>query len=181
MLLSDDKRAIEKARFWATQARDPAPWYQHSEIGYNYRMSNVVAGIGRGQLIHLDEHRKRKREIYERYREGLKSVPVKLNPYAECSEPNFWLSCMIIERKLVESGRVNPEKIRTVLEDKNVESRPIWKPMHLQPVYRDRDFVSVDGRDVGGDIFSRGLCLPSDIKMTEDIQDKVIQIIKECF
>lgn len=181
MLLSDDKEAIEKARFWATQARDPAPWYQHSEIGYNYRMSNVLAGIGRGQLMHLDEHRKKKKEIYERYREGLKDIPVKMNPYLEDSQPNFWLSCMTIEKKLVETGKVTPENVRQTLEEKNVESRPIWKPMHLQPVYRARDFVSVDGRDVGGDIFSRGLCLPSDIKMTKETQDKVIELIKGCF
>ena len=181
MLLSDDKGAIEKARFWATQARDPAPWYQHSEIGYNYRMSNVAAGIGRGQLIHLEEHKKRKKEIYERYREGLKDIPVRMNPYLECSQPNFWLSCATIERKLVESGKVTPEKIRRALEEKHVESRPIWKPMHLQPVYRERDFVCVDGRDAGADIFSRGLCLPSDIKMTEETQDKVMEIIRGCF
>lgn len=181
MLLSDEKEAVEKARFWATQARDPAPWYQHSQIGYNYRMSNVSAGIGRGQLMHLDEHRKRKKEIYERYREGLKEIPVKMSPYPENCEPNFWLSCMTIEGKLAQSGKVTPEKIRKALEEKNVESRPIWKPMHLQPVYRDRDFVSVDGGDVGGDIFFRGLCLPSDIKMTEETQDKVMEIIRGCF
>lgn len=181
MLLSDDDAAIRKARFWATQARDPAPWYQHSEIGYNYRMSNVVAGIGRGQLVHLDEHRKRKREIYNRYKEGLKGIPVAMNPYLECSEPNFWLSCITIEKGLTESGKVTPEKIRTTLEQHNVESRPIWKPMHLQPVYKDRDFVSADGRDAGGDIFVRGLCLPSDVKMTVQVQDEVMEIVKGCF
>lgn len=181
MLLSDDDDAIRKARFWATQARDPAPWYQHSEIGYNYRMSNVVAGIGRGQLTHLDEHRKRKKEIYYRYKEGLRNIPVRMNPYLECSEPNFWLSCMIIEKKLVESGKIMPEKIRSVLEKNNVESRPIWKPMHLQPVYKDRDFISVDGKDVGRDIFNRGLCLPSDVKMTDKVQDEVMEIVKGCF
>ena len=181
MLLSDDEEAVKKARFWATQARDAAPWYQHSEIGYNYRMSNIVAGIGRGQLLHLEEHRKKKKEIYIRYKEGFHDLPVQMNPYLKCSEPNFWLSCITIEKGLVESGKVTPEKIRLALEAKNVESRPIWKPMHLQPVYANRDFICVGGEDVGGDIFSRGLCLPSDVKMTEEVQNTVIEIVKECF
>ncbi len=181
MLLSHEEEAVQKARFWATQARDPAPWYQHSETGYNYRMSNIVAGIGRGQLLHLDEHRRRKKEIYIKYKEGFKELPIEMNPYLEDSEPNFWLSCMTIDRKLVENGRVTPEKIRIALQEKNVESRPIWKPMHLQPVYVNREFVSVGGEDVGGDIFTRGLCLPSDVKMAEEVQDVVIEIVRECF
>lgn len=181
MLLSDNDEGIAKARFWATQAREPAPYYLHNEIGYNYRMSNIVAGIGRGQLLHLDEHKALKRQIYNRYKQGLKNLPVKMNPYLPCSEPNFWLSCMTIEPSLVESGKVTPEKIRLALEKMNVESRPIWNPMHLQPVFKDYDFISVDGGDVGGDIFGRGICLPSDIKMTADEQEGVIEIIKSQF
>lgn len=181
MLLSNDEEAVKKVRYWSTQARDQAPWYQHSEIGYNYRMSNVVAGIGRGQLLYLDEHKKRKKEIYQRYQEGLKDLPVKMNPYLKCSEPNFWLSCITIDRGLVESKKVTPERIRLALEEKNVESRPIWKPMHLQPVYAKREFICKDGKDVSGDIFARGLCLPSDVKMTHEVQDAVIELIKGCF
>ena len=181
MLLSDEEPAIKKARFWSTQSRDTAPWYQHSEIGYNYRMSNVVAGIGRGQLLHLEEHKARKKEIYERYREGLKNLPVFMNPYLNCSEPNFWLSCMVIDSSLVKSEKVTPEKILLALEAENIESRPIWKPMHMQPVFADRDFISVDGDDVGRDIFERGICLPSDIKMGVEEQERVIEIIRKCF
>lgn len=181
MLLSDEEPAIKKARFWSTQSRDTAPWYQHSEIGYNYRMSNVVAGIGRGQLLHLEEHKARKKEIYERYREGLKNLPVFMTPYLNCSEPNFWLSCMVIDSSLVKSEKVTPEKIRLALEAENIESRPIWKPMHMQPVFADRDFISVDGDDVGRDIFERGICLPSDIKMGVEEQERVIEIIRKCF
>ncbi len=181
MLLSDDGEAVQKARFWATQARDQAPWYQHSEIGYNYRMSNIVAGIGRGQLLHLDEHRKQKKKIYFRYKECFRDLPVEMNPYLDCSEPNFWLSCMLIDRKPTESKEVTPEGIRQALQEKNAEARPIWKPMHMQPVYADRDFVCAAGEDVGADIFHRGLCLPSDIKMTEEEQDRVIEIIRRCF
>jgi len=179
MLLSDDEEAIKKARFWATQARDPAPWYQHSEIGYNYRMSNIVAGIGRGQLLHLDEHRELKKAIYLRYKEGFKVLPVSMNPYSECSEPNFWLSCFTINKGVM--PYVTLEKIHLVLEKENIESRPIWKPMHLQPVYASRDYVTLDGEDVGRDIFECGLCLPSDIKMTEEEQQYVIATIKSCF
>lgn len=176
MLVSDDKEGIKKARFWSTQSRDPAPWYQHSEIGYNYRMSNIVAGIGRGQLLHLEEHRNLKEKIYRRYEEGLQDLPIKMNPYLECSKPNFWLSCILIDRGI----DMPPEQIRLKLEDANIEARPIWKPMHLQPVFSGHDFISVEG-DVGGDIFERGLCLPSDIKMTEEQQDRVIELIKSCF
>lgn len=181
MLLSDDEEAVQKVRFWATQARDPAPWYQHSEIGYNYRMSNIVAGIGRGQLLHLEEHRKRKKEIYLRYKAGLKGLPIEMNPYLEYTEPNFWLSCMVIQPEFVKSGKVTPEKIRLTLDKWNVESRPIWKPMHLQPVFAEREFVSINGEDVGGDIFKRGLCLPSDVKMTDKAQNDVMQIVRGCF
>lgn len=176
MLVSDDEAGIKKARFWSTQSRDPAPWYQHSEIGYNYCMSNVVAGVGRGQLLHLEEHRNLKEKIYRRYEEGLKSFPIKMNPYLEYSKPNFWLSCILIDRGI----NATPEQIRLRLEDANIEARPIWKPMHLQPVFSGYDYISVEG-DVGGDIFERGLCLPSDIKMTKEEQDKVIELIKNCF
>lgn len=176
MLLSNDEEAIKKAQFWATQARDPAPWYQHSEIGYNYRMSNIVAGIGRAQLKHLDEHRERKKVIYNRYKEALAGLPLTMNPYLSCSEPNYWLSCILINK----GCKVDPIDILNTLAENNIEVRPIWKPMHMQPVFSGCDFVSVDG-DVSRDIFERGLCLPSDIKMTEEEQQKVIDIIKSFF
>lgn len=179
MFLSDDEEAVTKVRFYSTQARDPVPYYQHSEIGYNYRMSNIVAGIGRGQLLHLDEHKELKKKIYNRYKDAFSDIPVKMNPYLECSEPNFWLSCFTVNKDVMD--KVNPEKIRLALEKENIESRPIWKPMHMQPVYSDRDFITVDKDNVGEDIFKRGLCLPSDIKMTEEQQDRVIDIIKGCF
>lgn len=175
MLLSDDEDAIKKARFWATQSRDPAPWYQHSEIGYNYRMSNIVAGIGRGQLLHLEEHRALKKNIYETYKRAFATMDaVQMNPYLPCSEPNFWLSCMTIDP--AKSG-VKPADIMLALDAENIECRPIWKPMHLQPVFAGCDFIGVDG-DVGGEIFERGLCLPSDIKMTAEEQDLIIGLIK---
>ena len=179
MFLSDDEAAVSKVRFLITQARDPAPWYQHSTIGYNYRMSNVVAGIGRGQLLHLEEHKSLKTSIYNRYKEAFSDLPVEMNPYLDCSSPNFWLSCITINNEVMD--KVNPEKIRLALEAENIESRPIWKPMHMQPVFKDNDFISVNGEDVGADIFQRGLCLPSDIKMTEEQQQRVIKIIKELF
>lgn len=179
MFLSDDEEAVQRVRFYSTQARDPAPHYQHSHIGYNYRMSNVVAGIGRGQILHLDEHIAKKKEIYERYKKAFCDIPVEMNPYSANCEPNFWLSCFTINEEAMD--RVNPEKIRLKLEENNIESRPIWKPMHLQPVFEKNDFISVDGEDVGADIFRRGLCLPSDIKMTIDEQNMVIDIIKGLF
>lgn len=178
MLLTDTKDAKKKAFFWATQARDSAPWYQHSEIGYNYRMSNVVAGIGRGQLVHLDAHRDRKETIYRRYAKGLADLPIQMNPYLAESKPNFWLSCLTIDPEAME--RCTPEKLRLALEALNIESRPIWKPMHMQPVYADCDMIT-NGDNVGEDIFDRGLCLPSDIKMTEEEQDAVIKAITACF
>lgn len=178
MLLSDDEDAIKKARKWSTQARDNAPWYQHSELGYNYRMSNVIAGIGRGQLLHLEEHKAKKQAIYRRYEEGFKGLPISMNPYLEDTDPNFWLSCMLIEKEVVESGKVTPEMVRLHLEKYNVETRPIWKPMHMQPYFEGRDFISVDGDNVGKDLFERGLCLPSDVKMTEEVQNQVIELIR---
>lgn len=195
MLLTDKKNLAEKARKWSTQSRENAPWYQHEELGYNYRMSNVIAGVVRGQLIHLEEHIARKKEIYERYKDGFKGLPVKMNPYDEKnSEPNFWLSCMIIDPEamcrqvrddckalfLPEKGKSCPTEILEKLAEYNAEGRPIWKPMHMQPIYRNNRFVSAAG-DVGADIFDRGLCLPSDIKMTDKEQDTVIDIIRNCF
>ena len=192
MLLTDDEEAAEKARKWSTQARDAAPWYQHTELGYNYRMSNVLAGIGRGQMLHLEEHKARKKEIYERYRKGLAGLPVQMNPYLSDTEPNFWLSCLLVDKDAMteqirsdhdsrytkESGKSCPDEIREVLASYNIETRPIWKPMHLQPIYADHDFITAaDGICVDEDIFNRGLCLPSDIKMTVEEQDAVIEII----
>ena len=182
MLCSEDMDAIAKAKFWSTQAREQYPWYQHEEIGHNYRMSNILAGIGRGQFLHLEEHRMLKKKIYMRYKEGLKEIPITMNPYLKCSEPNFWLSCMIIDKDYLDNHKVTPEYIRNKLEICNVDSRPIWKPMHLQPVFRDKEFISAEKNgDVSADIFERGLCLPSDIKMTEEEQDVIIDIIKDCF
>lgn len=188
MLLTDSKEAADKARFWSTQARENFPWYQHEEIGYNYRMSNIVAGIGRGQLLHLDEHVTAKKAIYMRYKDGLKDLPITMNPYIEeIMEPNFWLSCLLIEKDVVDGTskewkQTTPDMIRELLAEYNAESRPIWKPMHMQPIYKDCRFVAAhDGLDVGADIFARGLCLPSDIKMTEEEQDVVIEMIRSCF
>ena len=176
MLLSDDDQAAKKARFWSTQSRDPAPWYQHSEMGYNFRMSNIVAGVGRGQLLHIEEHKALKAAIYNRYKKAFSGLPVTMNPYLDCTSPNFWLSCILIDK----SSSVRPEDIYNRLNEMNVESRPIWKPMHMQPLYRGCDFITA-GDAADEDIFARGLCLPSDIKMTEEEQEKVIEIIKECF
>lgn len=196
MLLTDDEEAAEKARKWSTQARDAAPWYQHTELGYNYRMSNVLAGIGRGQMLHLEEHKARKKEIYECYRKGLAGLPVQMNPYLSDTEPNFWLSCLLVDKDAMteqirsdhdsrytkESGKSCPDEIREVLASYNIETRPIWKPMHLQPIYADHDFITAaDGVCVDEDIFNRGLCLPSDIKMTVEEQDAVIEIIRGLF
>lgn len=196
MLLTDDEEAAEKARKWSTQARDAAPWYQHTELGYNYRMSNVLAGIGRGQMLHLEEHKARKKEIYERYRKGLAGMPVQMNPYLSDTDPNFWLSCLLVDKDAMteqirsdhdsrytkESGKSCPDEIREVLASYNIETRPIWKPMHLQPIYADHDFITAaDGICVDEDIFNRGLCLPSDIKMTVEEQDAVIEIIRSLF
>lgn len=177
MLITDDKAARDKAFFWATQSREPLPWYEHKEIGYNYRMSNVVAGIGRGQLMHLDEHRERKNEIYNRYKEGFKGLPLKMNPYLEETEPNFWLSCILLD----EGVKITPIEIMEKLNKENIESRPLWKPMHMQPVFAENDFITADGCAVNEDLFRRGLCLPSDIKMTAEQQQRVIDLIKEMF
>ncbi len=178
MLLTDRKEAAEKVRFWSTQAREKVAWYEHKEIGYNYRLSNVLAGVGRGQFQHLEEHKELKKKIYKRYEKGLEGLPVKMNPYLPESEPNFWLSCLLIE----EGSKVTPGEIQEKLEEYNIESRPIWKPMHLQPLYRENPFIKrEEGKEVGTDIFKRGLCLPSDIKITEETQEIVIELIKRCF
>lgn len=196
MLLTDDKDAADKVRKWSTQARENAPWYQHEELGYNYRMSNILAGIGRGQLIHLEEHVAAKKAIYMRYKEGFKDLPVSMNPYIEdIMEPNFWLSCMIINKGAMckqvrsekealyvsEPGKSCPTEILETLAACNAEGRPIWKPMHMQPIYRMNKYVKAGSVDVGADIFERGLCLPSDIKMTVEEQEQVIEIVKNCF
>ncbi len=177
MLLADDEDAIKKARFWSTQSRDPAPWYQHSELGYNYRMSNIVAGIGRGQLLHIEEHKALKKAIYMRYKEAFKDLPLTMNPYLSCCEPNFWLSCILLDKNV----DVKPMDILTELDKENIETRPIWKPMHMQPIFEGYDYISANENNVGEDIFSRGLCLPSDIKMTEEEQTKIINAIKKFF
>ena len=194
MLLTQDEKAAERARKWATQAKDNAPWYQHTELGYNYRLSNVLAGIGRGQLIHLQEHIDAKKAIYKRYREGLKDLPITMNPHVEYSEPIYWLSCLFINKEAMckhnrteteytythETGKSCPDEIREVLMKYNVETRPIWKPMHMQPMYKNNDYIYLE-EDLSRDIFDRGICLPSDIKMTIEEQNKVIEIIKSCF
>lgn len=197
MLLTDDLDAANKARKWSTQSRENAPWYQHEELGYNYRMSNVIAGVVRGQFPHLEEHIAKKKEIYQRYQAGFTDLPISMNPYNETiSEPNFWLSCLLIDRDAMceqtrtdtqvsfvkEAGKTCPTEILEKLASHNAEGRPIWKPMHMQPIYRDRAFVARDdSADVGADIFARGLCLPSDIKMTAEEQDTVIAIVRSCF
>lgn len=210
MLLTDSKEAANKVRKWSTQSRENAPWYQHEELGYNYRMSNVIAGVVRGQIPYLEEHIAQKKAIYMRYKEAFKDLPVKMNPYDEKnSEPNFWLSCMIIDEDAMckqvrseqdycyvsESGKTCPHEILDELAKINAEGRPIWKPMHMQPIYRMNGFVTKDGNgrartnayiageanDVGMDIFNRGLCLPSDNKMTPEQQDRIIEVIKSCF
>ena len=217
MLLTDDKEAADKVRKWSTQSRENAPWYQHEELGYNYRMSNVIAGVVRGQFPYLEEHIAQKKAIYMRYKEGFKDLPISMNPYDEKnSEPNFWLSCMLIESEamcrqvrgeqealyITESGKSCPTEILETLEEYNAEGRPVWKPMHMQPIYRMNGFVTREGGgraktnayisggsmgkdgkplDVGMDLFHRGLCLPSDNKMTAEEQEKVIEIVKGCF
>lgn len=176
MLITREPEARRKALFWATQARENVAWYEHQEIGYNYRMSNVVAGIGRGQLKYVEEHRARKEAIYRRYEAGLKGLKVTMNPWLPDSRPNFWLSCMLLDQDCP----ADPMEIIRVLEEHNVEARPIWKPMHMQPVFRDRDFITAGGQAVDEEIFARGLCLPSDIKMTGQEQDYVIGLVRSC-
>lgn len=211
MFLTDSKEDADKVRKWSTQSREDAFWYQHEEVGYNYRMSNIIAGIIRGQMPYLDQHIAAKKKIYERYKEGFKGLPVRMNPYEEDKAmPNFWLSCLIIDEEAMcrqvrddqkalyipEKGKSCPTEILEKLAECNMEGRPIWKPMHAQPIYRSNPFITARGNgrgqsnayidkgrklDVGMDIFNRGVCLPSDIKMTEEEQDMVIEVIRECF
>ena len=217
VLLTDSKEEAEKVRKWSTQSRENAPWYQHEELGYNYRMSNVIAGVVRGQIPYLNEHIAQKKAIYERYRAGFKGLPVQMNPIEyENSEPNYWLSCLIIDPDALckqvrgegealyipKHGKSCPTEILDTLATHNAEGRPIWKPMHMQPIYRMNGFVTREGNgraktnsyiagdaigrdgmpvDVGMDIFHRGLCLPSDNKMKPEQQDVVIEIIRACF
>lgn len=209
-LLSNSLEDANKARKWSTQSRENAPWYQHEEVGYNYRMSNVIAGVVRGQYPHLEEHISQKKAIYERYKEGLKNLPVEMNPFdANRCEPNYWLSALIIKPEAMckqvrgeqdvcynpEHGKSCPTEILEAIASINAEGRPIWKPMHMQPMYRMHEFITVDGsgrcrtnayiaggvEDIGADIFQRGLCLPSDNKMTAEEQDRIIEVIKRCF
>lgn len=199
--LTDDSEAAEKVRKWSTQSREKAPWYQHEELGYNYRMSNVIAGVVRGQFPYLKEHIKKKKAIYERYKEGLKGLPASMNPVPDCCEPNYWLSCILIDREAMcktvcgerealyaaEKGKSCPAEILEALGFVNAEGRPIWKPMHMQPIYRLHPFVVREGNgrgrvsDTGMDIFCRGVCLPSDNKMTFEQQDRIIETIRACF
>ena len=210
MFLTDSKEDADKVRKWSTQSREDAPWYQHEEIGYNYRMSNIIAGVIRGQIPYLDEHISQKRAIWEGYEKGLSDLPIKMNPWdRENSVPNFWLSCMIIDKDAMapmirgekdylyksKRGKSSPQEVLDAIAAFNAEGRPIWKPMHMQPIYRMSPFVTVEGNgrgrtnayikgsgvDVGADIFRRGLCLPSDNKMTEEQQDRIIEIIHRCF
>lgn len=179
MLVAKDAAVVERARFLATQARDPARYYQHSRIGYNYRMSNVVAGIGRGQLLHLEEHKALKQAIYKRYREAFADIPeISMNPMNPDGDANNWLSCMM----LAPDCGVTPNQVMDVLAQYNIESRPIWRPMHLQPVFANQDFIQVkEGLSVAEDIFNRGLCLPSDIKNTAEDMELIISIIRGLF
>lgn len=171
MLVSNNEERIEKVRFWATQARDQARHYQHSEIGYNYRMSNVVAGIGRGQLKVLDQRVEKKRYIFDFYRKELGQLEgVQFMPDNDWNKPNFWLSCITLSEK------VRPLQIMEALDNENIESRPIWKPMHLQPVFEKYDYI---GTNVSETIFENGICLPSDTKMTDEDLNRVVETIKK--
>ncbi len=180
MLVSEDEEAVARARFLSTQARDKARHYQHSTIGYNYRMSNVVAGIGRGQMYHLEEHKAIKKKIYEEYKAAFADIEeITMNPMNPDGDSNCWLSCITLK----EGCGVTPNQIMDALEAENIESRPIWKPMHLQPVFADCDFISVadSSVSVGEDIFNRGLCLPSDIKNTPEDMGHIISIVRKFF
>jgi dTDP-4-amino-4,6-dideoxygalactose transaminase len=210
MLLCDDEEDANKIRKWSTQSREDAPWYQHEELGYNYRMSNIIAGIVRGQLPYLIEHIAQKKAIYDRYKEGLMDLPITMNPVPDNTVPNYWLSCALIDKEAMcehvrgektalyrqEAGKGCPTEILEALSAFKADGRPIWKPMHMQPIYRNNIFVTAAGIsrgrsnayinegkfvDTSMDIFERGLCLPSDITMTEAEQDMVIEIVRRCF
>lgn len=170
MLVSNNEKAIAKSRFWATQSRDQAKHYQHSELGFNYRMSNVVAGIGRGQLKVLEQRVQRKKEIFEFYRTELAEIEdITFMPVNEWDSPNYWLSCATIE------GDISPEDVMNELEKYNVESRPVWKPMHLQPYFEEYDYI---GQNVADTLFKKGICLPSDTKMTDEDLLYVVNVIR---
>ncbi|MDF9522606.1 DegT/DnrJ/EryC1/StrS family aminotransferase [Bacillus cereus] len=170
MLVSNDEERVSKVRFWATQSRDQARHYQHSELGFNYRMSNVVAGIGRGQLKVLDQRVQKKRYIFDFYKKELGNLEgIEFMPSNEWNEPNYWLSSMTL------NGKIRPIDVMEALEKENIESRPVWKPMHMQPFFEKYDFV---GTDVSEKLFENGICLPSDTKMTEADLEKVVKIIK---
>ena len=176
MLVSDDEERIAKVRFWSTQAREKARHYEHKEIGYNYRMSNIVAGIGRGQLKVLDERIGQKTDIYNTYKEAFKDIDdIEMEPIPEHSKPNHWLSVITLK----ENSKVKPLDIMEALEQENIESRPVWKPMHMQPVFKDYDFIKVEEKPVSKELFERGVCLPSDTNMTKEDQNRVINIIKK--
>lgn len=180
MLVSNNEDGIKKVRFWATQSKEPVRHYEHKEIGYNYRMSNICAGIGRGQLKVLDKRIEKKTEIYNKYKNELEKVKeIKMQPIPKNTKPNHWLSVMTIDK----DSKVKPLNIMETLEKENIDSRPVWKPMHLQPVFKEYDFITAknDGTSVSEDLFNRGVCLPSDTKMTEEEQESVIDIIKKCF
>ena len=207
-LLTNDLEVANKARKWSTQARENAPWYEHEEVGYNYRMSNVIAGVIRGQYPYLEEHIAQKKAIYEHYEKGLKGLPVQMNPIADGTVPNYWLSALIIDKDamcrqvrddskalyVAEHGKSCPTEILEAIASINAEGRPIWKPMHMQPMYRMNPFVTREGNgrartnayiaggvfDIGADIFDRGCCLPSDNKMTKEQQDRIIEVIRAC-
>ena len=210
MVLTNSRSDADKVRKWSTQSREDAPWYQHEELGYNYRMSNIIAGLVRGNMLHIGEHIAQKKAIYERYKEGFRDLPVVMNPFEDKASPNYWLSCLLIDENamcaqergekralyVTEPGKSCPTQILETLAACNAEGRPIWKPMHMQPIYRMHGFVTRQGNgrarsnayidegaiaDVGADIFQRGLCLPSDNKMTPEQQDRVIEIVRECF
>lgn len=175
MLVSDDEERIAKVRFWSTQAREKARHYEHKEIGYNYRMSNIVAGIGRGQLKVLNERLAQKKHIYDTYKEGLKDISdIEMAPVPKNSKPNFWLSVLTLK----ENSKVKPIDIMEALEKENIETRPVWKPMHMQPVFKDYDFIKVEEEPVSTELFENGVCLPSDTKMSDVEQNRVIEIIK---
>ncbi len=208
-LLTNDIEVANKARKWSTQAREAAAWYQHEEVGYNYRMSNVIAGVIRGQYPYLEEHIAQKKAVYERYADGFKDLPVKMNPITQDTKPNYWLSAMIIDTEYTceqvrddsralfvkQKGKTCPTEILQAIADINAEGRPIWKPMHMQPLYRMHEFITREGSgraktnayiaggvaDVGADIFNRGLCLPSDNKMTAEQQAVIIEVVRACF
>lgn len=181
MLVSNNEEGIAKVRFWSTQARDKARHYEHTELGYNYRMSNVVAGIGRGQLRVLEDRIAKKKEIFETYKEAFKDIEdIEMMPVCEYGEPNYWLTTITLN----ENSKVKPLDIILALEKENIESRPIWKPMHIQPYYKEYEFYSHNDEEeisVSEDIFNRGVCLPSDTKMTNKEQERVIEIIKSLF